>query len=156
MVGFAYPPVTGGLLLGSEAGSAVLDTARFPVTQDQRNTIAFRGLVQLPRRFWIAAGAAYGSGLPTEFEGTYADAVQQYGKGIADRVDFSRGRVRPSLAVNASLGADLYRKDKISVSLQADAENLNNRLNLINFAGLFSGTGIGMPRSYAVRIRTTF
>jgi len=36
--------------------------------------------------------------------------------------------------------------------LQADLQNLNNRLNVINFAELFSGTGIAPPRSYALRL----
>jgi hypothetical protein len=40
--------------------------------------------------------------------------------------------------------------------LQAGVENLSNRLNLINFAGLFSGNAIAPPRSYALRLQTTF
>ena len=42
------------------------------------------------------------------------------------------------------------------VLLQADVENLNNRLNVIDFAGLFSGNAIAPPRSYSVRFQTTF
>jgi hypothetical protein len=40
--------------------------------------------------------------------------------------------------------------------LQADVQNLNNRLNVIDFAGLFSGNSIAPPRSYAVRLTTNF
>jgi len=40
--------------------------------------------------------------------------------------------------------------------LQADIQNLNNRINVINFAGLFSGTGIAAPRGYAIRLETEF
>jgi hypothetical protein len=40
--------------------------------------------------------------------------------------------------------------------LQFDAQNLNNRLNLIDFAGLFSGNAIAPPRSYAVRLKADF
>jgi hypothetical protein len=40
--------------------------------------------------------------------------------------------------------------------LQADVQNFNNRLNLINFAGLFSGTGVGPPRSYSIRLELGF
>lgn len=156
MVGFAYTPVTGGLFLGNDVGTALLNLGRFPVTQDQRNTFSGRMVVQVTRRLWTAAGAAYGSGLPTEFDGSYADAVQQHGQAIADRVDFARGRLRPFLSVNASCGADLYKHDLATVRLQGDVENLNNRLNLINFAGLFSGTGIAAPRSYALRLVSTF
>ncbi len=40
--------------------------------------------------------------------------------------------------------------------LAANIENLNNRLNVIDFAGLFSGNAIAPPRSYSVRFQTTF
>jgi len=40
--------------------------------------------------------------------------------------------------------------------LQADVENITNRLNLIDFAGLFSGNAIASPRSYVLRLVTRF
>jgi len=43
-----------------------------------------------------------------------------------------------------------------SVHIQADVLNLTNRLNVIDFAGLFSGTALAPPRSLAVRLRTEF
>jgi hypothetical protein len=42
------------------------------------------------------------------------------------------------------------------VRLQADVINLTNRLNVINFAGLFSGTALAPPRSFAIRIHAEF
>ncbi len=39
---------------------------------------------------------------------------------------------------------------------QADFTNLNNRLNVIDFGGLFSGNAIAPPRSYALRLQTPF
>jgi hypothetical protein len=54
------------------------------------------------------------------------------------------------------VGADLYRRDRIAVRLQGDIENINNRLNVIDFAGLFSGNAIGHPRSAFVRLQTDF
>jgi hypothetical protein len=75
---------------------------------------------------------------------------------MVSRVDFEHGRVRPSLAVGASVGAELYRGDHFSTRLQADATNLNNRLNLMDFGGLFSGNAIAPPRSYALRLQTNF
>jgi hypothetical protein len=54
------------------------------------------------------------------------------------------------------MGADLWRKEKRSVSLQADVLNVTNQLNVINFAGLFSGTDIAPPRSFGIRLRTEF
>jgi hypothetical protein len=40
--------------------------------------------------------------------------------------------------------------------MQADVLNLPNLLNVINFAGLFSGTAVGPPRSLAVRLQAEF
>ena len=157
MVGSAYLPVTGGLFLGAEAEHALNDTSgRFWVSQDQRHTVRVRVRCQLVSRVWVALGGQYGSGLPVEFDGTPEDAVAQFGQAIVDRVNFERGRVRPSLAVEASLGAELWRKDKVAVRFQADGQNLNNRLNLIDFAGLFSGNAIAPPRSFSLRLQTSF
>jgi outer membrane receptor for Fe3+-dicitrate len=54
------------------------------------------------------------------------------------------------------VGLDLWKKDKATVRLQADVQNINNRINLINFAGLFSGNTLAPPRSYMVRLNTSF
>jgi outer membrane cobalamin receptor len=157
MVGNAWFPVTGGLLLGDEVVSATTQlTGHFPDSQDQRNTVRTRFQYQLGPRVWLAAGADYGSGLPFDYSGTYAQAVAQYGQQVVDRVNFDRGRVRPSLSVDASLGAQLYASERLNVRFQADVENLNNRLNVIDFGGLFSGNAIAPPRSYALRLTTRF
>ena len=58
------------------------------------------------------------------------------------------------VALYASVGADLWVRDKRSLRLQADAINLTDRLNVINFAGLLSGTALAAPRSLAVRLQT--
>jgi outer membrane cobalamin receptor len=157
MVGAAYLPVTGGLFLGVDASNALSQTnGRVWVTQDQRNTVRTRFQYQFVPRVWAAAGAQYGSGLPVEFSGTPQQAIAQYGVAIIDRVNFVQGRVKPSFSLDFSLGADLWKKDKRALRLQADIQNLNNRLNLINFAGLFSGNTIAPPRSYSLRLTTNF
>lgn len=157
MVGAAYLPVTGGLFLGEEASTALSQTSgRIWVTQDQRNTLRTRFRYQIVDRLWVALGGEYGSGLPLEFAGTEQQAVAQYGQAIVNRVNFALGRVRPSLSINASAGAEPWKKDRRSVRLQADIQNLNNRVNVIDFAGLFSGNSIAPPRSYTLRLATTF
>ncbi len=157
MVGVAYLPVTGGLFLGADAANALgQSSGKFPISQDQRNTVRGRIRYEITPRLWAAIGAEYGSGLPVEFDGTPADALAQYGSNIVDRVNFERGRVRPNLSVDASASAELWKHEKKSLRLQADAENLNNRLNLINFAGLFSGNTVAPPRSYHVRLSLAF
>jgi hypothetical protein len=64
--------------------------------------------------------------------------------------------VPPSLTASASLGAQLHKSEKLALNFQADGENLNNRLNIIDFGGLFSGNAIGPPRSYALRLAAQF
>jgi len=157
IVGSAYLPVTGGLFLGDDATNALGQTAgRFWDSQDQRNTVRTRLRYEFTKRIWGGIGAEYGSGLPFEFAGDEALALAQYGQAVVNRVDFNNGRVRPSLSIDASLGADLWKTEKLNVRMQFDATNLNNRLNVIDFAGLFSGNAIGPSRSYNVRLQTNF
>ncbi len=157
LVGSAYLPVTGGLFLGDEASQALQQTSgRFWVSQDQRNTLRTRLRYQLVPRAWIAGGGDYGSGLPVAFTGTRQDAIAQYGQALVDRVNFDNGRVKPSLAIDASAGADLLRRDKFVMQAQVDGQNLNNRINLIDFAGLFSGNAVAPPRSWDARLRFSF
>ena len=156
MIGVGTLPITGGLFLGDEASSALGSTDRFPISQDQRNTVRGRASYQLSPRAWAAAAVSYGSGLPVEFPGSLDQAVAQYGDRIVDRVDFERGRVRPSLSLDLSASLIALQKKRHQIRIQADVLNVTNRLNVINFAGLFSGTAIAPPRSFAIRIQAEF
>ena len=157
MVGSTYLPVTGGLFLGDDAASALSKTAgRIWNTQDQRNTGRTRFRYLLTSRLWAGLGAEYGSGLPVAFAGTQQQAVAQYGAQIVERVNFARNRVKPSFSLDASLGTEVWKRDAVQVRLQADATNLTNRLNVIDFAGLFSGNAVAPPRSFAVRLEASF
>ncbi len=157
IVGSAYLPVTGGLFLGDDATSALTQTSgRFWDSQDQRNTLRTRIIYQVAPRLWFASGAEYGSGLPTEFDGDEADAVAQYGQQLVSRVNLEHGRVLPSLSVDASAGAELLHAEKATLRLQIDGANLNNRINLVDFAGLFSGNAVAPPRSWNARLRWSF
>ncbi|HEY3929981.1 MAG TPA: TonB-dependent receptor [Candidatus Koribacter sp.] len=157
MQGIEYLPVTGGLFLGDEASQALTQFGgRLPITQDQRNTARARAMYAFTPRIWAAVGGAYGSGLPFEFEGTRDEAIAQYGQALVDRVDFARGRVKPNFSVDASVGVEVWKREKKAVRVQADVENLNDRLNLINFAGLFSGNSVAPPRSWSLRVGAEF
>jgi outer membrane cobalamin receptor len=156
-VGSAYLPVTGGLFLGDDASNALSQlTGRFWISQDQRHTVRARARYQFTNRVWGGVGAEYGTGLPFEFTGDEADALAQSSQQVVDRVNFDKGRVRPSLSINASLGADFWHTERLQMRIQADIQNINNRLNVIDFGGLFSGNAIGPPRSYALRLTTNF
>jgi hypothetical protein len=157
IVGNAWFPVTGGLFLGDDATSALTQTTgHFPDSQDQRNTARVRIRYQLTSRLWIAGGSEYGSGLPFDFDGSEQQALAEYGQAVVDRININSGRIKPTLAVDASFGAQLYKKEKAAVTLQADGENLNNRLNVLDFGGLFSGNAISPPRSYFLRLAANF
>ncbi len=157
MVGNAWFPVTGGLFLGDDAVNATTQlTGHFPDSQDQRNTARLHIRYQLTSRLWVASSIDYGSGLPFDFAGTYQQALTEYGQPVVDRIDLNRGRIKPALSVNLASGFDFYKKEKRSLRLQADVQNVNNRLNVIDFGGLFSGNAIGPPRSYFLRLAATF
>ena len=156
--GIGQGPITGGLFLGSDALNGLTDTSKFAVSQDQRNTARARLRFQAVSRLWVATGAQYGSGLPAETSDTDtpAELLSQYGPAILNRVNLARGRVRPNFSLDAAAGLDAYRKEQRSASLQIVAANLTDRVNVINFASLFSGTGVAAPRSVSARLRLTF
>ena len=129
IVGNAWFPVTGGLFLGDN--TVIPTSGHFPDSQDQRNTVRGRVRYQMAKRLWVAGGIQFDSGLPFDFNGTYAEALAQYGPEVLNRINFSRGRIYPSLMVSASAGADLHQSDRLTVRIQADGQNLNNELNVI-------------------------
>jgi hypothetical protein len=57
---------------------------------------------------------------------------------------------------SGSLGADVYKAEKINSRFQIDGDNLNNRLNVIDFGGLFASNAIGPERSFNLRLNTSF
>src|SRR5216684_3187188 len=155
--GHGQGPITGGLFLGNDAANALTDTSRFAVTQDQRNSLHARVRFQAPRHAWLAMGAQYGSGLPANIgNANVNDLLAAFGQRILDRVDLARGRVRPNFSLDMAAGAEIYHKESRSAALQIQVADLANRLNLINFASLFSGTALGEPRSVSARLRLTF
>ena len=155
--GIGQGPITGGLFLGNDAANALTDTSKFAVTQDQRNSLRARVRFQTPRHAWLAMGAQYGSGLPAGIgNANVSDLLAAFGQEILNRVDLARGRVRPNLSLDMAAGAEIYHKESRSAALQIQVANLGNRLNVINFASLFSGTALGVPRSVSASLRLTF
>src|SRR5882762_2151719 len=152
----ARGPITGGLFLGSDASSVLTNNSKFAVTQDQRNTVRARVRAQATKRIWAAVSAEYGSGLPSELDPSSGNLLAQYGPAILARVNIERGRVRPNFSLGAAAGVELYRKESRLVNIQVEANNLTGRVNVLNFAGLFSGTAVSAPRSASMYLRFTF
>jgi hypothetical protein len=157
--GIGQGPITGGLFLGHDVINALTDTSKFAVTQDQRNTLRGRVRFQAQKHVWLAMGAQYGSGLPADLGSGPVDTnslLLQFGAAIVSRVNLQRGRVRPNFSLDAAAGAEIFRKERRSAVIQIQAANLADRLNVINFESLFSGTAVAAPRSVSARVKFTF
>ena len=157
MVAKEQLPATGGLFLGSDAASLLNSTETIWATQDQRHTA--HGLVRYQpiEKLWMAVGASYGSGLPLELNGEdTATLVREFGQAVVDRVNLSARRVRPSSALDFSAGVEVLKKESRAVRLQGDLRNITDRLNVINFNSLFSGTALASPRAVSLRVRVDF
>jgi len=157
IVGNVWFPVTGGLFFGSDAAAAASQlTGHTPDSQDQRNTVRARIRYQVSPRFWVAGGIQFDSGLPFDFDGDPATVLAEYGQQVFNRINFARGRIYPAFQANTSAGIELYKSDRMNIHLQADGQNLNNVLNVIDFGGLFSGNAIGPSRSFSSRLALSF
>jgi outer membrane receptor for Fe3+-dicitrate len=154
IVGNAWFPVTGGLFLGDNAINPT--TGHFPDSQDQRNTVRARFRYQVVPRLWVALGCDYNTGLPFQPDLTPQQYAAEYGQVVVNHLNFNRDRIRPYFTQNASLGVDLYQWENRSVRFQADAQNLSNALELIDFGGLFSGNAIGPARQYTFRLVASY
>src|SRR3984893_394757 len=156
--GVGSGPITGGLFLGSDAAGALSDSSQFAVSQDQRNTARAGVRFQAEKRVWLATSALYGSGLPLELSSseTQSFLLAQYGSAIVDRVNFDRQRTRPTFSLDIAAGAQLYRKELRSAALQIQVSNITDRVNLLNFASLFSGTAVSIPSSISGGLKLTF
>jgi hypothetical protein len=155
--GIGQGPITGGLFLGSDAANLLTNTSKFAVTQDQRNTLRGRVRFQAPKHIWLAMGAQYGSGLPADTGGADVNTlVGQFGAAIVSQVNVPRERVRPNFSLDAAAGAEIFRKERRSAVMQIQVANLTDRLNVINFESLFSGTAVAAPRSVSARVKFTF
>ena len=154
IVGNAWFPVTGGLFLGDDAINPT--TGHFPDSQDQRNTVRGRVRYQVVPRLWVALGADYNTGLPFEPDLTPQQYAAEYGQVVVSHLNFNRNRILPYFTQDASVGVDLYNREKRSLRFQADIANLSNTLEVIDFGGLFSGNALGPSRQYTFRLVTTF
>ncbi len=157
MLGRTSSPVTGGLFIaGGEADELRERVQHFPITQDQRNTVVAQMRFEPHSRVWVAWGARYGSGLPVELDEDAAEGEQPIPQAIRDRVNFERGRVRPNFSLDLSFGVKFWEKDQRSATVQFDLRNATDRLNVINFSGLFSGTALAPGRQGTIQLKLQF
>ena len=116
---------------------------------------------QATERLWVATSAEYGSGLPSDLNGPLDPGqldflLQQYGPAILNEVNIDAGRVRPNFSLDAAAGATLFHKEGKDVTLEIEGHNLTNKVNVLNFASLFSGTAVAPPASVSARLKFGF
>jgi hypothetical protein len=158
--GIGQGPITGGLFLGSDT-EGISDTSKFPVSQDQRNTLRANVRFQATERLWLATSAEYGSGLPADLGGPPDPneldfLLQQYGPAILKEVNFDAGRVRPNFSLDVAAGATLLHKEGKELTFEIEGHDLTNKVNVINFASLFSGTAVAPQASVSARLKFGF
>jgi hypothetical protein len=158
--GIGQGPLTGGLFLGDKTAN-IPDNSKFPVSQDQRNTVRGHLRYQATERIWLATSAEYGSGLPVDLNGPAGPSqinflLQQYGPAILNGVNFNASRVRPNFSLDAGAGATLFHKEGKDVTFEIEGHNLTGKVNVVNFASLFSGTAVAPPASISARLKVGF
>jgi hypothetical protein len=157
---YGVTPINGGLFLGEAVESLEEVGQKFANDHDQRNSLQFQlSYNHQPTGIYAIFGGRYDSGYPTDVEPgtTLADFIEQgFDPRLYNEVDFQRGRVRPRTVLNFSIGADLLRKERASLNVQFDIQNLTNELFLYNFESVFSGTHIGHPRLFSGRVALHF
>ena len=157
---FGVTPITGGLFLGEDPQDLFLHGLKFANDHDQRNEAQFQvSYNHRPSGLYASFSGRYDSGVPVDVEPgtTLADFVAQgFDPRLFDKIDFQRGRVRPRTILDFSVGADLMQKERVSMNVQFDVQNLTNELFLYNFESVFSGTHVGYPRLFSGRLSLRF
>lgn len=157
---FGVTPITGGLFLGEDPQDLFLHGFKFANDHDQRNEAQFQvSYNHRPSGLYASFSGRYDSGVPTDVEPgtTLAEFVAQgFDPRLYNEIDFQRGRVRPRTVLDFSVGADLMQKERVSMNLQFDVQNLTNELFLYNFQSVFSGTHVGYPRLFSGRLSLRF
>lgn len=157
---YGVTPIVGGLFLGEDPTELQAAGLKFSADHDQRNSAQFQ-LAYNHHKSGIYAmfSGRYDSGVPTDVEPetTLEDFVAEgFDPRLYDELDFSRGRIRPRTILDVSVGADLMQKERVSLNLQFDIQNLTNELFLYNFESVFSGTHVGYPRLFSGRLALRF
>jgi outer membrane receptor protein involved in Fe transport len=157
---FGVTPIKGGLFLGEDAQDLFLSGLKFANDHDQRNEAQFQ-LSYNHRRSGLYAifNGRYDSGVPADLEPgtTLAQfTAEGFDPRLYNELDFQRGRVRPRMILDFSVGADLMQKERVSMNLQFDVQNLTNELFLYNFESVFSGTHVGYPRLFSAKLSLRF
>jgi outer membrane receptor protein involved in Fe transport len=156
---FQFTPINGGLFLGKDVSELFVPGLKFDADHDQRNEAQMQVSYNHKSGLYTIFNARYDSGVPTDVEPgtTLAQFVADgFDQRLYEEIDFQRGRVRPRTILNLTVGADLFQKERTSLNVQFDVQNLTNELFLYNFESVFSGTHVGYPRLFSARVALRF
>jgi outer membrane receptor protein involved in Fe transport len=157
---FGVTPIKGGLFLGEDPQDLFESGLKFANDHDQRNEAHFQVSYNHHKSgLYAIFNGRYDSGVPTDVDPgtTLADFVAEgFDPRLYNEIDFQRGRVRPRTILDFSVGADLMQKERVSMNIQFDVQNITNELFLYNFESVFSGTHIGYPRLISGRVSLRF
>ena len=73
-----------------------------------------------------------------------------------NEVNFNAGSVRPNFSLDAAAGATLFHKEGRDISFEIEGHNLTDKVNVLDFASLFSGTAVAPPISVSARLKVGF
>jgi hypothetical protein len=157
---YGITPINGGLFLGEDPHDLFVPGLKFANDHDQRNEAQFQlSYNHRPSGIYAIFNGRYDSGVPTDVEAgtTLAQFVAEgFDPRLYQEIDFQRSRVRPRTIFDFSIGADLLQKERVSLNLQFDVQNLTNQLFLYNFESVFSGTHVGYPRMFSGKLALRF
>ncbi len=157
---YGVTPINGGLFLGEDPKDLLLNGLKFANDHDQRNEAQFQVSYNHRRSgLYATFNGRYDSGVPVDVEPgtTLSDFVADgFDPRLYKEIDFQRGRVKPRFILDFAAGADLMQKERVSMNLQFDIQNLTNQLFLYNFESVFSGTHVGFPRLFSGRLSLRF
>ncbi|HKP36828.1 MAG TPA: TonB-dependent receptor [Pyrinomonadaceae bacterium] len=156
---YGVTPINGGLFLGEDPADLQVPGLKFANDHDQRNEAQFHLSYNHRSGFYASFSGRYDSGVPADVEPgtTLAQFVANgFDPRLYNEVDFNRGRVRPRTILNTSMGMDFFQKERTSLNVQLDIQNITDELFLYNFESVFSGTHVGHPRLISGRIGIRF
>lgn len=155
---YGFAPITGGLFLGEAIDLREHAGQRVHNEEDQRNTVVFQAMYDLPIKLWMAFGGRHDSGYSVELEpgASEAEFAKEFPQKILDRVNLEQGFIKPHTVLDFSIGRDFRLNEHVSLSGQFNIQNLADRFYLITFESVFSGTTIGRPRNYSGRLGLNF
>jgi len=147
-------PINGGLFL-TEEFEEIGDGTRFIPDQDQRNVGGFGVTYRRERSgAWATFSGRHQSGVPLDVSDERLESLRSAPG--ADLVNFDRRRVKPWTVFDFSSGANILKRERLTVSAQLSIQNIANKRYAHNFGNPFEGTHFGHPRLWGGRIKLSF